>query len=197
MTKDPLRPLLFTVDTALLTSRCVVRRFREHEGGLLFDLVRASHEYLYEHYPDLPEEIGQDTDAAETFVRRRIAAWLLQEDFAFGIWENETTDLIGYLHIDNIDWKVPVGEMSFFLSPAHSHQGYMTEVVARALRFAFRQLELEKVYYKVLADNYPAQRLARKVGFTREGDLRNEFRKGSGILSDAIRFGFSRETYGE
>ena len=73
----------------------------------------------------------------------------------------------------------------------------MTEVLARAQRFAFRQLELEKLYYKVLSDNYGAQRLARKVGFSREGDLRNEFRKGSGALVDVMRFGLSRETYGE
>ena len=59
---------------------------RTGKGDQLYKLVRDSHDYLYEHYPDLPDEIGRNEDDAETFLRHRIAAWLLQEDYTFGIW---------------------------------------------------------------------------------------------------------------
>ena len=192
-----MQPRLYEIDTALLTQRCVIRRFRENEGEALLELVRDSHDYLYEHYPHLHEEVGTSRATAEAFVRMRIAAWLLQQDYALGVWDREATTLIGYVHIANIDWRIPSAELSFFIHPQFSNQGYMTEVVARIQRFAFRQLELEKLYFKVLSDNFPGHRLARKVGFKREGDLRNEFRRGSGVLADVIRFGLSRETYGE
>lgn len=192
-----MRHQLFDVDTALLTKRCVVRRFRENEGEIFQDLIYKNRDILQDHFPILVGEVAASVGATEVFVRQRIAAWLLQNDFAFGIWLNETTELIGYIHIFDINWEVPCAEMSFFLDRDHIKSGIMTETLARVIRFAFKQLDLEKVYIKTLADNYDSQRLVRRVGFSREGDLRNEYRKPGGSLVDLIRFGFSRETYGE
>lgn len=192
-----MRPSLFNIDTALLTTRCVVRRFRENDGEAFYNLIDENRDFLLDHFPILIEEIGNDANAAESFLRERIAYWLLQQDFAFGIWGNETTELIGYVHLFDLNWNVPAAEVSFFLARGQEQQGLMTEVLARIIRFGFRQLELEKIYLKTLADNYGSQRVARKVGFSREGDLRNEFRRPGGMLVDLVRFGLSRETYGE
>ena len=175
----------------------MIRRFREQEGAGLFDLIRDSQDYLYDHYPELPGKVGDDAKQAEAFVRHRIADWLLQRAFTFGIWENETTNLVGYLSMEDINWRTPSAQLALFIRPKKKELGFTTEILARTVRFAFRQLQLEKLNYKMLSDNFAAQRAARKVGFNREGDLRNEFRKGSGNLVDVLSFGLSRETYGE
>lgn len=192
-----MRPQLFNIDTALLTQRCVVRRFRENDGADLYRLVDDNRDLLQDHFPFLVASLSQSEETAEIFVRERIAGWLLQADFAFGVWLNESTELIGFVYLFDVNWDVPAAELSFFLDREHTGQGIMTEVLARVVRFGFRQLELEKLYIKVLSDNFGSQRLARRVGFSREGDLRNEFRKPGGTLVDLVRFGFSRETYGE
>jgi ribosomal-protein-serine acetyltransferase len=192
-----MRPHLFNVDTALLTNRCVVRRFRENEGTAFQKLIYNNRDILQDHFPLLVGEVSSSEDTAETFLRERIAAWLLQQDYSFGIWLNETTELIGYVHLFEINWEVPSAEISFFIDRDQHKSGLMTEVLARIIRFSFKQLELEKIYLRTLSDNYDCQRLVRRVGFSREGDLRNEFRKPGGMLVDLVRFGFSRETYGE
>ncbi|MFT7120503.1 MAG: ribosomal-protein-serine acetyltransferase [Neolewinella sp.] len=192
-----MRTALFNVDTALLTNRCVVRRFRENDGAAFHALLERNRDYLQDHFPILVAEAGESADASEIFIRERIAHWLLQYDFAFGIWLNDTTELIGYVHLFEINWSVPSAEICFFIDKEQEEQGLMTEVLARMVRYGFKQLEMEKIYLKTLADNYSSQRVARKVGFSREGDLRNEFRKPGGMLVDLVRFGFSRETYGE
>lgn len=192
-----MRPSLFNIDTALLTNRCVVRRFRENDGAAFYELVDRNRDFLVDHFPVLVAEVTENSNAAEVFVRERIANWLLQYDFAFGIWSNESTELIGFCHFFEVNWAVPSAEISFFLDKSQEEKGLMTEVLARVIRFGFKQLELEKIYLKTLADNYGSQRVARKIGFSREGDLRNEFRKPGGMLVDLVRFGFSRETYGE
>ncbi|MEL7160605.1 MAG: GNAT family protein [Bacteroidota bacterium] len=188
---------LFNVDTALLTNRCVVRRFRENEGKVFQDLIWNNRDYLQDHFPLLVSEVAASEASAETFLRQRISAWLLQQDYAFGVWLNDTTELVGYVHLFDLEWDVPLAQISYWIDKDHVKQGLMTEVLARILRFSFKQLELEKLYLKTLSDNYASQRLARRVGFSREGDLRNEFRKPGGTLADLVRFGFSRETYGE
>ncbi|MEM1358826.1 MAG: GNAT family N-acetyltransferase, partial [Bacteroidota bacterium] len=167
-----MRPSLFDIDTALLTNRCVVRRFRENEGARFKELIFANRDYLQDHFPMLVAEVAVSDDTAETFLRQRIAGWLLQQDYALGIWLNETTELIGYVHLFELNWEVPSAEISFWIDRELVKKGLMTEVLARVIRFGFKQLELEKIYLRTLSDNYASQRLARRVGFSREGDLR-------------------------
>lgn len=192
-----MRHQLFDIDTALITQRCVVRRFREHDGKAFYKLLYDNRDYLLDHFPFLVAEAGNSKKDAEVFVRECIAEWLLQTRYAMGVWHNETTELVGFVQVFNLDWNVPAAELGYFIDRQLIRQGIMTEVLARVIRFAFLQLELEKLIVKTLIDNYASQRLVRRVGFSREGDLRNEYRLPSGMLVDVMRFGLARETYGE
>ena len=192
-----MRHQLFDVDTALITDRCVVRRFREGDGKAVYRLLDDNRDYLLDHFPYLMAEPGRNRKSAEIFVRECIAEWLLQKRYAMGIWHNETTELVGFIQVFNIDWGVPLAEVAYFIDKSLVRQGIMTEVLARVVRFAFLQLQLDKLVVKTMVDNYASQRLARRVGFSREGDLRHEYRLPSGTLVDLMRFGFARETYGE
>jgi RimJ/RimL family protein N-acetyltransferase len=190
-----MRANLFEIETALLTSRCVLRRFREGEGKPLYELVQNNQDYLNDHFPALVSQTDS-AEGAESFVRRRLAAWLLQEDYSFGVWDAKSAQLIGFIRLFDIDWAVPKGELAYFLDRDSTGQGIMTEALGRVVAFCFRQLEMEKLYLHMLTDNYASQRLARKLGFGREGDLRNEFRRTGGTLVDLMRFGLTREEYG-
>jgi len=190
-----MRPEIFKIDTAILTSRTLIRRVREGDGPDFFKLIQANSSYIEDHFPGLVDQI-KDEDSAEGFVRQRLAQWLLQKEFTFSIWRNEDADLIGFVNFREVDWEVPRAEISYFLHQDHAGKGIMTEVLARMVQFAFRQLELNKLALKTLVDNYSSQRLARKVGFRREGDLRNEIRRESGALFDVMLFGLTREEYG-
>ena len=76
---------LFNVDTALVASRTVARRFREQEGDALYDLIQDNHSRLEDHFPKTMEMI-RDKEHAEFFVRKMLASWLILVavlDFAF------------------------------------------------------------------------------------------------------------------
>lgn len=190
-----MRPDLFAIDTTILTTRTLVRRLREGDGPTFYNLVRANSSYIEEHFPVILEEVKSETDG-EAFVRRRLAHWLLQEEFSFGIWHNDDAVMIGFVSFRNIDWHTPRGEINYFLHQDFAGKGMMTEVLSRMVQFAFRQLQFNKLVLKTLMDNYASQRLARKVGFRREGDLRHEYRRDSGALLDVMQFGLTREEYG-
>ncbi|RMF04838.1 MAG: N-acetyltransferase [Bacteroidetes bacterium] len=186
---------LFNIDTAVLTSRTVIRRFREGEGKAFYELLQTNRSYLEDHFSTLLAQVPQP-EQAEIFVRQAMANWLLQHSYAFGVWHTGDAKLIGYVHFREIDWDIPAAELSYFLDYAYTGQGIMTEVIARMVQYAFRQLKLDKLRLRTLIDNYASQRLARKVGFRREGDLRNEYRKPAGNLVDIMLFGLTREEYG-
>lgn len=190
-----MRPELFNIDTAILTSRTLTRRFREGDGGAFFELVQNNHSYIEDHFPKLMKAIV-DKNTSEVFIRTKIARWLLQDEYTFGIWDNESTALIGYFNFLKIDWSIPKAEIGYFIDQNHAGKGLMTEVVARMIQYGFLQLKFNKLTLKTLQDNYGSQRLARKVGFRREGDLRHEFQKNSGGLFDVMAFGLTKEEYG-
>lgn len=191
-----MRPELFNIDTAILTTRTLTRRLREGDGASFYDLIVENSAYINDHFPILVEAVRSPEDG-EAFVRQKLAQWLMQQEFTFGIWRVDEADMIGYVHFRNIDWQTPRSEISYFLHQKHAGKGLMTEVMSRMVQFAFKQLQLNKLVLKTLIDNYPSQRLARKVGFRREGDLRHEYRRDSGVLLDVMLFGLTREEYGE
>lgn len=190
-----MNPDLFKIDTAILTTRTLTRRMREGDGEAFYHLIQDNASYIEDHFPILIESV-RTPEEGEAFTRQALAKWLTQEEFAFGIWRVNEADMIGYLHFRNIDWQTPRAEISYFLHQEHAGKGLMTEVMSRMIQFAFRQLQLNKLVLKTLIDNYNSQRLARKVGFRREGDLRHEYRRASGVLLDVMLFGLTREEYG-
>jgi RimJ/RimL family protein N-acetyltransferase len=187
---------LLHIDTALLTKRTVVRRFRENDGELLYRLVQKNLSFLEDHFTTSIEKANSQANA-EFFIREMLSNWLLQKSYSFGIWEGEKADLIGVIRITNINWRVPTGELSFFIDHDFSGKGIMTEALGAVLNFAFRQLEMEKLYVRSAMDNYASQRVVRKWGFRREGDLRDAFRKLSGTLIDVMLLGLSRTDFEE
>ncbi|MCB0546773.1 MAG: GNAT family N-acetyltransferase [Phaeodactylibacter sp.] len=182
---------LLQIDTALVAPRTVARRFRENEGEALYNLTQDNYSRLEDHFPRTMEAI-RDKESAEYFVREMLAGWLLQKEYAFGVWENKSATLIGMMRLLHIDWRVPKAELNYFIDKEHAGKGLMTESVKALLRFAFHQLELEKIYIRTAMDNTPSQRLARKLGFRREGDLRADFKKTSGETIDVMLFGLTR-----
>lgn len=182
---------LLSVDTALLTKRVVVRRFRENDGEQLYDLLQDNRVYLEDAFPSTLNE-NSSKEKSEWYVRVRFAKWLLQEEYCFGVWDNDSAKLIGFIRLFRIDWHIPKSEVGFFIDRDFSSKGIMTEVLSVIIRFAFTQLKLEKISLRTAMDNYASQRLARKCGFRREGDLRSDFKKTSGEIIDVMVLGLTK-----
>lgn len=185
---------LFQADTALVSPRTVVRRFRENEGETFYNLVADNTARIHDYFPQTLEAVT-DKDTAEGFVRQKIADWLLQNEYCFGVWEHKNAKLIGFVRIFNINWGVPAGELAFFIDKNFEGKGIMTEVLQTVIRFIFEDLKIEKLRLRTSTDNYATQRLARKCGFRREGDLRSEFRRPSGELIDVMLFGYTKTEF--
>lgn len=66
-------------------------------------------------------------------------------------------------------------EMGYDLSEAFWGQGYMQEAVKAALRFAFDRMGLNRVETFVDAENMPSLKMMKRLGFQREGVLREYY----------------------
>lgn len=87
-------------------------------------------------------------------------------------------------------------EIGYALGADHWGQGFAGEAVARALAFAFDDLDLARIEADVDPRNDASVRLLERLGFLREGLLRARWRVG-GEVQDALVYGLLREERAE
>ncbi len=184
---------VFEAENILISSRTVIRRFKEQDGAPFFKLIQNNRERIEDRFPNFSHL--SSNEEATAIIFQKLASWYSQESFSFAVWDNDSANIIGYIELNNIDWNIPKAEGILFIDREFEGQGIMTEVVSQILSFAFEQLKMKKLNMIVAADNYAAQRLARKCGFRREGDIRNELKKSGGELSDAMLLGYTDQDY--
>jgi diamine N-acetyltransferase len=103
--------------------------------------------------------------------------------------------LIGSCQLHDINYVHRSAELQIRIGDASAQgKGYGTEAVRFLLRFAFRDLNLHRVYLHVFATNERAIHLYEKVGFVREGVLR-QMAHIDGQYVDALVMAILREDY--
>lgn len=73
-----------------------------------------------------------------------------------------------------------VKEIGLWLHPDHHGNGYGTEASELMISYAFNELRVHKIIAKAMESNTGSQRIWEKLGFQKEGELReNTYRNGS------------------
>ncbi|MBM7368511.1 GNAT family N-acetyltransferase [Gordonia hydrophobica] len=91
--------------------------------------------------------------------------------------------LVELMYIDPIHRNC---EFQIIISPSEQGRGYASAATRRAVDFAFRTLNLHKVWLLVDTANVAAVHVYEKAGFAVEGVLRQEF-FADGVYRDATR----------
>ena len=100
--------------------------------------------------------------------------------YIFKVIDDVTNEVIGHVSLGNVDRKndsARVGKV--LVGSANSRgKGYGTQLMQAVLTFAFEQLKLHKVTLGVFDFNTSAIKCYEKVGFQREGFLRDARKNG-------------------
>ncbi|GAB2497030.1 GNAT family N-acetyltransferase [Arenimonas alkanexedens] len=130
---------------------------------------------------------------AEAWLAERIP-WRPPSVFAWAVADRSDDRLIGTTTLFALSGPMHRAELGYSLLPERQGQGLATEAVRLALAHAFDVLRLERIEADVDPRNTPSCRLLDKLGFRREGVLRNRWRVG-GEFADSIIFGLLRHEY--
>ena len=82
---------------------------------------------------------------------------------------------VGLVELVEIDHLHRRAEFAIMISPAHQGRGYARPATALAIAYAFRVLNLYKLFLLVDVDNAAAIHVYESLGFQREGLLVDEF----------------------
>jgi len=118
-----------------------------------------------------------------------------KDSFIFGIRLIEKNQLIGSCQLHSIhpihksaELQIRIGE------PSYRRLGYGTQALKLLLYFAFYDLNLNRIFLQVFQDNIAALKVYSKIGFLKEGVLRQSAYI-DGKYIDVIIMGLLRDDY--
>lgn len=93
----------------------------------------------------------------------------------FDIYHRVERKVIGFIAIKDINWFHRRAEISYMIGErSYWGRDLATEAVILMLNYAFKELNLHKIYGIVLVPNIASIRIFEKLGFGLEGTLREE-----------------------
>jgi RimJ/RimL family protein N-acetyltransferase len=115
----------------------------------------------------------------------------------FGIRLHDGDRLVGSCQLHSIHPVHRSAELTIRIGAADARgRGVGAEAVRLLLRYGFEELALHRIYLHVFDSNMPAQRLYRRVGFRREGVLREAARI-DGAWIDVVVMAILRSEYSD
>src|ERR1700722_7400278 len=173
----------------LLTARLRLRPFDDSDANALFALHSNAHVLRYWDAPPWSERLRADQllaacrQIAEAGTGTRLAVDRVS-DGAF----------IGWCSLTRWNPDYRSASMGYCLDDAAWGHGYATEAGRALLQWAFDTLDINRVQAETDTRNAASARVLQKLGFMREGTLREDCRV-NGDVSDSWVFGLLRREW--
>lgn len=112
------------------------------------------------------------------------------------IYAQNTGERLGMIGLDHIDHRNQSAEYgrALIANPANRGKGYAADATRTLLDYGFLELNLNRIFLRVFADNAPAIRLYEHSGFQREGLERQALFIG-GRFRDLVRMSILRNEF--
>ncbi len=181
------KPILRDFPESFETERLVIRAPQPGDGA---EMCAAVTESLAELRPWLPWADETPTpDGYEVNVRETRARFLLREDLRFQLYlRSEPGTLVGSSGLHRMDWEAGRFEIGYWLRTRFAGQGFMTEAVRAVARFAFTELDANRLEIWCDARNERSAEVARRVGFVHEGTFIDHTRAIDGSMATGLCF---------
>ncbi|MHA1147341.1 MAG: GNAT family N-acetyltransferase [Promethearchaeota archaeon] len=127
-----------------------------------------------------PEVVGRYAYFNEPFTREEELRWLEEKlkspNDRFYAIENQTGAYLGNIAIEKIHWPSKNGALSITIGNKKERgKGHGQRAINLILYIAFKKLKLHKVYLSVAEDNSIGIHIYNKLGFIKEGTLRDHY----------------------
>jgi ribosomal-protein-serine acetyltransferase len=148
-----------------------IRPYRITDIPLLYEAASESIEQVY---PWLPWcHPGYTLDESRSWVYYAIDAWAGASEYEFVIFHKTEKAFAGGVGLNQISMVYRMANLGYWVRSSKAGRGAATAATRLAAEFGFRRLGLKRIEIVVAVENKASQRVAEKVGATREGILRN------------------------
>ena len=143
-------------------------------------------------YTFLEFEPHRSIEETEEYLRKLIARSKLESGHYWFIALKESKKVIGTVGLLNIDKRKGSAEIGYGLSPDYWGQGYFQEALVIVAKYLFLELGFHRISAITQSDNEPSVRALERLGFKREGLMRDFYLHTDGRRYDAALMGILR-----
>jgi ribosomal-protein-serine acetyltransferase len=118
------------------------------------------------------------------FIKQEIAAHAAGKSLPAGIWQNG--QLVGVVLLHDLHVQNKTAGLDFALDARFRARGIMTKSCRAIISHAFSQLGLNRVEIQADVANAPSCTLAQRLGFVKEGVIRDRYWNGQEFRSCAL-----------
>lgn len=159
----------------ITTERLILRRFTRRDVDAVYSAVEGSLPQLSEFLPWA--HAGYSREDAAGYIRDSISAWKEGRAFDYAIrLRSHPSHHIGNISIWHVSRLGRTGEIGYWVRTDQAGRGIATEATSAMLEKGFMHLGFHKITLRIAQGNRASERIAEKLGFTREGLLREELR---------------------
>lgn len=173
----------FPAPHVLQTARLQLRPMRPADAEALHAILTDPEVLRYWDTPAWP-----DVAHALEFIVDEQRALTEGESITLGIYQGDPSRLIGECLLFAVDRQAGRAELGFALAPGAWGCGYLHEAAGALLAYGFDRLDLRRIEAEINAGNAAAARALERLGFRREGLLRERWSV-NGRISDATFYG--------
>lgn len=137
-----------------------LRLLEDWHAKELFALIEKNRDYLKQYF-DWLDQVKSSADVKE-LISDSVKHTDKNSGFDTGIWVDKK--LAGVIGFNKIDWDNYSAQLSFWLDPDLQKQGIMSKSAIELIKYAFEDLNLNKVELNCSKDNQAAIALAQKLG---------------------------------
>ena len=167
------------------TERLLIRPFRRRDIEALYAAVRDSQTELAEYLPWATKAFTRA--GAAGFVRESMRSWREGKAYDFSIRLQERPERhVGNISIWHVSRSSRSGEIGYWIRTEDTGRGIATEATHEALRIGFGELSMHRMVLRVAVGNKASERVATKLGFVREGVLREDIQVGGRWMDHSV-----------
>ena len=176
-------------DVRLCTPRLLLRPLRDADAAALHALFADPQVVRY--WTSGP---WSSADASSSAIRADREEMRAGTRLRLGVVRLADDRLVGACTLSQLEWPSGRAELTYALAPPVWGRGYAAEAVGELLRYAFDTLGLRRIEADADPRNNASVRLLQRLGFVREGLLRERWLLPDGP-SDGAVFGLLRRDW--
>ncbi|GAA3741891.1 hypothetical protein GCM10022422_27060 [Flavobacterium ginsengisoli] len=176
----------------ITTKNLLIKPYSPEHSECFFKSITDNREYLYDYFTNMLK-VNDSLEATKKYMEQKTIDWQENKGFACAIFLKENNEFIGHISVREIDWKVPKGELAYFIFEKYSGNNYGAEALTAFKNWCFAKKKFNRLFMKIAVDNTASIKVAERSGFVYEGLLKKDYRKREQDLTDMKIYGYTED----
>ncbi|CCN84185.1 putative Acyl-CoA N-acyltransferase [Vibrio nigripulchritudo SFn27] len=171
------------ITTKIETERLILRALSENDAQDLYNIF-SDHQVM-KYWNCAPWD---GLDVATQFIKTSRESMNNNKELTLGIYLKDSGKLLGKIMLFNLEQESRRAEIGFGISRNFWGKGVVFEAASAVVEYAFNSLELRRIEAEIDPLNVASGNALERLGFVKEGLLRQRWEIG-GVISDSALFG--------